>query len=60
MRLDDKGIEKLELPAGKSELIVFDDKLPGFGLRLRKGGKRTWIVQYRVGTQQRRKAIGNV
>jgi integrase len=60
MKLDDKGIAKLELPAGKSELIVFDDKLPGFGLRLRAGGKRTWIVQYRVGSKQRRKTLGSV
>lgn len=34
--------------------IVFNDALPGFGMRLREGGKRTWIVQYRVGEKQRR------
>ena len=48
MRLDDKGIRGLKLHEGESERIIFDDKLAGFGVRLRAGGKRTWIVQYRV------------
>ena len=38
---------------------MFDDKLSGFGLRLRAGGKRTWIIQYRVGAKQRRKTLGS-
>jgi integrase len=60
MRLDDKSIGQLELPDGKAELIIFDDNLPGFGIRLRAGGKKTWIVQYRVGRQQRRLSLGAV
>jgi len=59
MKLDQASLARLTLPAGKSEMIVFDDKLPGFGLRLRAGGKRTWIVQYRVGAKQRRKSLGS-
>jgi hypothetical protein len=42
-------IDRLKLPPGKSEMIVFDEVLPGFGLRIRAGGKRTWIAQYRLG-----------
>jgi integrase len=57
MKLD-QAATRLQLPAGKSELIVFDDKLSGFGLRLR-GDKRTWIIQYRVGKQQRRQTLGS-
>jgi integrase len=60
MKLSDKTVADLSLPEGKSELIVFDDDLPGFGVRLRAGGKRTWVVQYRVGRKQRRKTIGSV
>ena len=48
------------LPAGKSDAIFFDDDLPGFGLRIRAGGKRTWIIQYRVGAKQRRLTLGTV
>lgn len=59
MKLDQTSLARLTLPAGRSEMIVFDDKLPGFGLRIRAGGKRTWIVQYRVGAKQRRKTLGS-
>ena len=47
-------------PPGRTELIVFDDTLPGFGVRLRAGGKRVWIAQYRMGQKQRRVTIGSV
>ena len=60
MRFTKPSIAALELPAGKSELIVFDDTMPGFGVRLRAGGKRTWIVQYRLGRKQRRLTLGAV
>jgi hypothetical protein len=45
---------------GRSEAIYFDEALPGFGIRIRAGGKRTWTVQYRVGTKQRRVTLGTV
>ena len=58
MKLTAKAVAGLTLPLGKTELIMFDDSLAGFGLRLRAGGKRTWIVQYRVGQKQRRLTLG--
>jgi integrase len=60
MRFTKPKIAGLTLPSGKSELIAFDDDLPGFGIRLRAGGKRTWIVQYRMGHKQRRLTLGSV
>ena len=59
MRLSRANIGTLEIPPGKSERIVFDDALPGFGIRFRAGGKRTWVVQYRVGTKHRRVTLAN-
>jgi hypothetical protein len=50
MKLDSKTVARLALPAGKSDVIVFDEFLPGFGLRLRGTGgqvRKSWIVQYR-------------
>jgi integrase len=58
MRLTKATIDRLKLPQGKSEVIVFDEGLPGFGLRIRSGGKRTWVIQYRVGKRQRRATLG--
>lgn len=60
MRLTRPNVAKLTLPTQKAEVIFFDDTLPGFGVRLRAGGKRTWIVQYRVGSKQRRVTLGTV
>jgi hypothetical protein len=48
----------LQLPAGKTDAIFFDDELPRFGYRLRSGagGKilRSWVCQYRRAGQTRR------
>jgi hypothetical protein len=60
MRLTRPNVSRLVLPRGKAEQIIFDDALPGFGIRIRAGGKRTWIAQYRSGKQQRRVTIGSV
>jgi integrase len=60
MKLTKATVNGLKLPRGKSEAIVFDEGLPGFGLRVRAGGKRTWIAQYRLGSKQRRVTIGTV
>jgi integrase len=55
MRLTDRTVTatKPELEAGKSEKIIFDDAIPGFGLRLRAGGSRVWIFQYHRGGTKR-------
>jgi integrase len=60
VKLTDSAVSNLRLSPGKSEIIVFDEALPGFGIRLRSGGKRSWIVQYRSGRQQRRLSLGTV
>jgi len=59
MKLTKATVKELKLPAGKAEALVFDDDLSGFGLRLRAGGKRTWVIQYRVGQKQRRVTLGS-
>jgi hypothetical protein len=52
--------DRLRVPQGKSELIAFDEDLPGFGLRLRAGGSAVWVAQYRVGPKQRRVTLGRL
>jgi integrase len=58
MRLTNDIALTLTSPAGKSEHFEWDDAMPGFGLRLR-GAARRWVVQYRVGIQQRRESLGD-
>jgi integrase len=59
MKLTIETVTALKLPAGKQDHIEWDDSLPGFGVRIRGDSKR-WIVQYRVGAQQRRESLGDV
>src|SRR5215208_2907064 len=59
MKLTRSAVQALKLPAGKLEAIFFDDEIPGFGLRLRAGGSRTWVVQYKIGTKHRRLTLGS-
>jgi integrase len=54
-----KKVEGIQLPKGKTDHIEFDDDIPGFGLRIREGGSRTWIFQYRIGPKQRRMVLGS-
>jgi hypothetical protein len=59
MRLTDKTIAGLALPTGRSEIIHYDDDLPGFGLRLRVGGSARWVYTYKIGGQHRRITLGS-
>jgi integrase len=59
VNLTQKTVTAIELPEGKAEAIVFDNGLPGFGLRIRRGGSRSWIYQFKLGTQHRRVTLGN-
>jgi integrase len=60
MKLTESTVAKLPgKKIGKTaDLIVFDDDLPGFGLRIRDGGSKTWVFQYKLGAQHRRISLG--
>ena len=58
MKINKTTIASAQLPEGKSEWKHWDDDIPGFGLRIRKGGGRTLIFQYRQGTKQRKLTLG--
>jgi integrase len=60
MKLTTTTIKSLALPAGIRDRTYFDDDLPGFGVRIRAGGSRTYVVQYKIGTKHRRLPIGAV
>lgn len=55
-RLTKRAVEGLEIQAG--EYFVWDCRMRGFGLRIYPSGKKTYLVQYRVGRRTRRMTIG--
>jgi integrase len=63
MKFTQATVTRFKMPEGKLEHIEFDDSMPGFGLRVRNGGKRehrTYIMQYKIGSQGRRIKLGDV
>ena len=51
-------VSSLALPAGKSDYTFFDADVKGFGVRLREGGSRAFVFIYKLGSKQRRMALG--
>jgi len=63
MKFTKTKIEELALPSGKSDHIEWDDELPSFGVRIRDGGSKTYVVQYRIGGRggkQGRETLGSI
>jgi len=58
MNLTQAEVARLKLPNGKADAIYFDDRLPGFGIRMRAGGSQTWVFQYKFGPVLRRMVLG--
>ncbi len=40
------------------DYIIFDSEIPGFGVRILPSGKRSYLVQYRIGRKFRRMSLG--
>ena len=60
MKLNTRNVATLVRPADKDDVVIWDDDLPGFGVRLR-GDKKSYLVQYRAaGGQQRRESLGDI
>ena len=55
-KLNKRSVDQAE--AGEKDYFIWDDELPGFGLRVFKSGKRSYLVQYRAKGRTRRFTIG--
>ena len=44
---------------GKAQLIIWDDAIKGFGIRITKSGAKSFILNYRTGQKSRRITIGS-
>jgi integrase len=58
MKLTNRVVAALALETSVSEHIVWDDDISGLGLRLRAGGSRNWVFQYKIGPKHRRMTLG--
>jgi len=60
VKLTDAAVERLELPAGKSQVYLYDTVQPGLALRVRASGGKSWVYLFTKpgvdGTQ--RKTLG--
>ena len=65
MKLTQRRIEILECPAGKKDVLVFDDAQSGLGVRVTAGAdkgslaKKSFLAQYRHAGQKRRIPLGS-
>lgn len=57
MKLTRTIIKNLSLPRGLPYQIIWDDALPGFGVKINPNSK-VWVVQYRTDGKSRRETIG--
>src|SRR6476661_7083801 len=60
MRLTTASVDALKLKTGVTDAIFFDTDVPGFGVRVRASGARTWVFQYKIGGRTRRLVLGQV
>ena len=60
MKLTDRAVRTLRLPPGVTDKVWFDSEIGGFGVRLRDGGTRSWLVQYDFGGKGHKMTLGPV
>ena len=46
-RLTKRFIDTLKPPPGGNDAVLFDDALPGFGVRVKPSGVVSYLVQFR-------------
>lgn len=55
------SVDGLTCALGKDKEFFWDERLPGFGVCVRPGGRKTWVVQYRTTDgKSRRVTLGTV
>src|SRR5215467_7212106 len=53
-------LQKLKVPEGKLDVVVFDEKLSGFGIRKFAKGHASYIVKYSIRGRSKKHTLGRV
>ena len=59
MKLTQRRIEDIKCPAGKKDVLVFDEEQRGLGVRVTAAGSKTYLAQYTLGGIKRRVPLGS-
>lgn len=59
MRLGKREIDALTCPPDRQDMMVFDDQLPGFALRVTRAGKKVFLFQFRFAGSLKRMVLGD-
>ena len=59
MKILENAASKVKVPEDKRDILVFDESLPGFGIRKFASGKASFVVKYQLpGGRQRKVSRG--
>src|SRR5262249_46238532 len=56
MKITEQSVKALQKTSTDS--IYWDDDLPGFGVRVKPSGQKSFVIQYRAGNISRRLTLG--
>lgn len=56
-KLTKRTVDSIEPQA--TEFFIWDESIPGFGLRVMPSGRKSFVVQYRAGRRPRRMSLGS-
>jgi len=59
MKLTQRKIENLQCPAGRRDMMVFDDEQAGLGVRVTASGGKSFLAQYTLAGAKRRVPLGS-
>jgi integrase len=54
------NVKTCKATPGKSDETIWDDAMPGFGIRFRNGGPGTFVIQYSLNGKQAKIGLGKV
>jgi integrase len=49
-KITKRSVDALKPAAGGVEAVLWDNELRGFGVRVQRGGRKSYVLQYRAGT----------